>query len=228
MNLVQQTAASRHAFIDRPLIQEVLGSGASKDLYLDFLGQAYHHVKCTAPLLELAAARCGADDRPYQAALFEYVKEEYGHDEWILEDIEALGGDPEASRRSLPRFPCKVMVGHAYYLIDRVSPYALLGMIHVLEGMSVALASRAVERLRKTISGSTDAGFKYLTTHSDLDIEHIKFFEELICTIDPRHLPVVIDSACDFYRLYGAIFQDLDARRTPNTNGSLSNDLTRA
>jgi pyrroloquinoline quinone (PQQ) biosynthesis protein C len=220
MKLVQQTAASRQAFIDLPLIQEVLGSGASKDLYLDFLGQAYHHVKCTAPLLALAAARCGAEDRPYQAALFEYVKEECGHDEWILEDIEALGGDPEAAQQSPPRFPCKVMVGHAYYLIDRVSPYAMLGMIHVLEGMSVALAGRAVAAIRKTVCSSADAGFKYLTTHSDLDIEHTKFFEDLICTIDPRHLPLVIDSACDFYRLYGAIFDDLDARRTSNTNGA--------
>jgi pyrroloquinoline quinone (PQQ) biosynthesis protein C len=213
---------------NHPLFLEFCFGSGSKDLYLDFLGQAYHHVKCTAPLLALAAARCGADDRPYQAALFEYVKEECGHDEWILKDIEVLGGDSEAARQSSPRFPCKVMIGHAYYLVDRVSPYAMLGMIHVLDGMSVALAGRAVERLCKTIPGSADAGFKYLTTHSDLDIEHTKFFEELICTIDPRHLPLVIDSACDFYRLYGAIFQDLDARRTPNTNGSLSNDVTRA
>ena len=176
LKLVEQTTSSRQQLIELPLIQEVLRSGASKELYLDFLGQAYHHVKCTAPLLALAAARCAAEERRYQAALFEYLKEEHGHDDWILEDIEALGGDPEAVRRSSPRFPCKVMVGHAYYLVERVSPYALLGMVHVLEGVSVALAGRAVRAIRSSIPGSGDAGFKYLTTHGDLDIEHTKLF----------------------------------------------------
>ena len=69
LKLIEHTAASRQEFIELPLIQEVLRSGASKELYLDFLGQAYHHVKCTAPLLALAAGRCGGEDRRYQAAM---------------------------------------------------------------------------------------------------------------------------------------------------------------
>ena len=57
--LFQQTASARQSFIELPLIQDVLRNGASKGLYLEFLGQAYHHVKYTAPLMALAAARCG-------------------------------------------------------------------------------------------------------------------------------------------------------------------------
>lgn len=211
--LVQQTASARQSFIELPLIQEVMQEGASKELYLDFLNQAYHHVKCTAPLLALAVSRCSPDDKRYQSALFEYINEERGHEEWILEDIEALGGDPDSVRQSAPRFPCKIMVGHAYYLVDRVSPYGLLGMIHVLEGMAVSLASDAVRAIRKTMPDATESGFKYLTTHSDLDIEHTKLFEKLIDEIDQKYLPLIIESARDFYRLYGGIFQDLDIRR---------------
>jgi pyrroloquinoline quinone (PQQ) biosynthesis protein C len=218
--LVQQTTSARQGFIDLPLIQEVMREGASKELYLNFLSQAYHHVKCTAPLMALAASRCGSDDRHYQTALFEYIDEERGHEEWILSDIEALGGDQDAVRRSTPYFPCKIMVGYAYYVADRVSPYALLGMIHVLEGMAVALASNAVRAIRKTIPTACDAGFKYLTTHSDLDVEHTKFFEKLIDEIAPQHLPLVIESACDFYKLYGEIFQDLDSRRRTVANAA--------
>ena len=152
------------------LIQQAVRKGVSKDLYLDFLTQAYHHVKYTAPLLASAAGRCSVDDYVYQATLFEYIEEERGHELWVLEDINALGGDAEEVRKSAPRLPCKLMVGHAYYLIDRVSPYAMLGMIHVLEGMAVALASKAVSAIRSSIASTTDEGFKYLTTHSDLDI----------------------------------------------------------
>jgi pyrroloquinoline quinone (PQQ) biosynthesis protein C len=160
------------------------------------------------------------DDYVYQAALFEYIDEERGHELWILEDINALGGDAEEVRRSAPRLPCKLMVGHAYYLIDRVSPYAMLGMIHVLEGMAVALASKAVSAIRSSIASTSDEGFKYLTTHSDLDIAHAEFFEGLIDKIDRRHLPLVIGTAIDFYKLYGDLFRELDQRRAATSTAS--------
>jgi pyrroloquinoline quinone (PQQ) biosynthesis protein C len=211
--LLQQTASARQTFIALPLIQDVLRNGASKELYLDFLGQAYHHVGSTAPLLALAAARCGPEDQLYQSALFEYIAEERGHELWILEDIHAVGGDPEQVLRSAPRFPCKVMVGHAYYVIDRVSPYGLLGMIHVLEGMAVALAAKAVSALRQSIGAADGGGFKYLTTHGDLDVRHSALFEDLINRIDRRHLPLIIETTADFFKLYGDLFRDLDRRR---------------
>ena len=212
--LLVGTATAREAFIAIPLIQQVLKSGADRTLYIDFLGQAYHHVKNTASLLALAASRCGAEDQLYQSALFEYIEEERGHETWILEDIEALGGDAAAVRHGSPRLPCKVMVGHAYYLVERVSPYALLGMIHVLEGMAVALADNAVTKLRTTAGTSGESGFKYLTTHGGLDVEHTAFFANLIDRLGDRHLPVVIENAGDFYKLYGDIFRDIDLNRS--------------
>jgi hypothetical protein len=211
--LAAETAAARREFIALPLIQHVLANGAPGDLYVDFLGQAFHHVKCTAPLMARAASRCGAADRRFQSALFDYIAEERGHEEWILEDIATLGADADAVRNGAPRLPCKIMVGHAFYVVDHVSPYGLLGMIHVLEGMAVALASNAVRAMQRTVATSGDAGFKYLTTHSDLDVGHARFFEQLIDDIDPVHLPLVIECTRDFYALYGNLFRDLDGRR---------------
>jgi pyrroloquinoline quinone (PQQ) biosynthesis protein C len=212
-NLLSDTTPQRNAFIAIPLIQEVLKSGAPRALYIDFLGQAYHHVKNTAPLLALAAARCRAEDNIYQTALFEYIEEERGHEAWILEDIEALGGDAASVRHSAPRLPCKVMVGHAYYVVERISPYALLGMIHVLEGMAVALAGSAVAALRSSVGPSGEGGFKYLTTHGDLDVEHSALFADLVERLGARHLPVIVESTADFYKLYGDIFRDIDLNR---------------
>jgi pyrroloquinoline quinone (PQQ) biosynthesis protein C len=218
--LAAETAAARREFIALPLIQRVLANGAPKDLYVDFLGQAYHHVKCTASLMALAAARCGAADRRYQSALFDYIAEERGHEEWILEDIAALGASADAVRDGAPRLPCKVMVGHAFYVVEHVSPYGLLGMIHVLEGMAVALASNAVQAMRRTVAVSGEAGFKYLTTHSDLDVGHAQFFERLVDEIDPSHLPLVVESTRDFYVLYGNLFRDLDVRHRAAANAA--------
>jgi hypothetical protein len=64
-----------------------------------------------------------------------------------------------------------------------------------------------------------DEGFKYLTTHSDLDVGHAEFFQGLIEKIDRRHLPFVIETASDFYKLYGDLFRELDQRRAvPNAS----------
>jgi pyrroloquinoline quinone (PQQ) biosynthesis protein C len=210
--LVRDTGPARNSFVTIPLIQEVLRRGASREIYLDFLSQAYHHVKQTAPLLALAAARCGPQDWLYQSALFKYVEEERGHEEWILEDIGALGGEPEAVRAALPRLPCKLMVAYAHYVVDKISPYGLLGMVHVLEGMAVELAASAVSSLRTSIAPAGNGGFKYLTTHSDLDEDHSAFFADLIDKIDPALVPMISEMACEFYRLYGDIFREIETR----------------
>jgi hypothetical protein len=48
----------------------------------------------------------------------EYIEEEIGHEEWILDDIAAAGGDAEAARASRPELPAEVMVAYAYDLVQ--------------------------------------------------------------------------------------------------------------
>ena len=54
-DLQAATAADRAAYLSIPLIQDAVRNGASRALYVDFLTQAYHHVKHTYPLLALAS-----------------------------------------------------------------------------------------------------------------------------------------------------------------------------
>ncbi len=209
--LLQETAAARERFLSLPLIRHALAHGGSPEMYLDFLEQAYHHVKHTFRLLALAAAR--SDDERYRAALFAYMKEEYGHELWILDDIRALGGDAEAVRDGMPGHACEVMVGYAYHAIEHVSPFALLGMVHVLEGMSVQLAHKVADAVRRSLGQQGSEGFSYLDSHGALDTEHVEMFRRLINGISEQHtLDIIIDSARTMYRLYGAIFEELGER----------------
>src|ERR1700692_1722440 len=152
--LVTETADSRDAFFSIPLVRSTIRNGASRSLYLDFLTEAYHHVKHTFPLLALAASRT-ADDR-YQDALVEYMEEERGHEKWILDDIRTVGGNPESVRTGTPGIPCQIMVGYAYYAIEHISPYAFLGSVHVLEGISVMLADKLADAVKKSLSLESD------------------------------------------------------------------------
>jgi hypothetical protein len=209
--LMSETTGDREAFLAIPIVQHAIRDGASRDLYIDFLTEAYHHVKHTFPLLALAASRT-CDER-YQDALVEYMAEERGHEKWILDDIRTVGGNPDAVRTGTPGLPCQIMVGYAYYAIEHVSPYAFLGSVHVLEGISVLLADRLANAMKASLGQESDAGFTYLRTHGSLDTDHVAFFRKLVDGFDdPTTQRIVIDNAKIFYRLYGAIFHDLGAR----------------
>ncbi len=209
--LQNETQREREIFITRPLIQTAIQEGVSVDLYRDYLTQAYHHVKFTCPLLGLALSQCPVQDRDYRAALIEYIDEEKGHEEWILNDIEALGGNKDRVRNCAPNLPNKAMCAYVHYAITNISPYALMGMVHVLEGMSVVLADKAAETIRKTIAAENDEkGFSYLKSHGALDQEHVVFFENTVNKIQcPDAQQAVIDTAKMVYRLWGDMFDDL-------------------
>jgi len=206
--LLFETARDREAFLTIPIIRHAVVNGASRELYRNFLTQAYHHVKHTFPLLALAASR--TRDERYQDALFEYMREVRGHEKWILDDIRAVGGDTEAARNERPSLPCQIMVGFTYYAIEHVSPYAMLGSVYVLEGMSVLLADRLADALQSSLAIKDAAGFSYLRSHGALDILHVDFFKTLVNGFDDEATQtLVIENARIFYRLYGDIFRAL-------------------
>jgi pyrroloquinoline quinone (PQQ) biosynthesis protein C len=211
--LMADTAVERDGFRQIPIIQEVLRGGATRAMYLDFLSQAYHHVKHTFPLLALAATR--TKDLAYQKALLSYMNEERGHDEWILDDIHVLGGDAEAVRNGAPGVACQLMVAYGYYAIEHIDPYAQLGSVHVLEGMSVEFAELAANSIQRSLGAEGEGGFSYLRTHGALDIEHVAFFKALVDEIaDKRTQKIILDSSKMFYKLYGDIFREIGVRQT--------------
>lgn len=208
--LEKETSRERERFLAIPLVELAVRSGGPRSLYLAFLEQAYHHVKHTFPLLALAASR--TTDERYQDALVEYMEEERGHEKWILDDIRNLGGDDAKVRDSQPGAACAVMVGYTYYAIEHISPYAMLGSVHVLEGMSVRLADQLADAVKASFGAKSEEGFSYLRSHGSLDQEHVAFFRDLVNGFkDTETQRVIIDNSRILYRLYGAIFEDLGA-----------------
>lgn len=211
--LFAETRADREAFIATPVIQRALHQGVPAAMYVAFLGQAYHHVRHTCRLLSTAVARCTDRDQRYLNALLEYIDEERGHEEWILDDIAALGGDAEAVRAGQGEMPCRLMVAYVYYAIEHISPYAMLGMVHVLEGMSAALATAAAGTMRTTLATQDGRGFSYLSSHGSLDQDHVAFFRNLVNGIDdPAAQAAIVDTARVVYRLYGDMFRSIEAQ----------------
>lgn len=217
--LQQQTESEREYLLSAPLIKKALKGDMQLSEYVAFLCQAYHHVKHTVPLLMAAGARIPENKEWLRSAIAEYIEEELGHQEWILNDIAACGFDKESVRNSSPSLATELMVSYAYDTINRINPLGFFGMVHVLEGTSISIADKAANKIRESAHLPQNA-FSYLYSHGELDIEHVKFFENLMNKIDDTaEQQQIIHSAKRFYYLYGEIFRTLDpAISIPITN----------
>jgi pyrroloquinoline quinone (PQQ) biosynthesis protein C len=210
--LQSQTEPERQTLFTIPVIQDALRGNITVHQYVAFLGQAYHHVKHTVPLLMACGARLDGKHEWLRSAIAEYIAEELGHQEWILSDIAACGADPEAVRHARPAASTEMMVAYAYHQIDRLNPVGFFGMVHVLEGTSTALATHAAATIQGTLKLPPTA-FSYLNSHGSLDIEHVAFFKDLMNRLDDANdRQAVLHVAARMYGLYGDMFRALPTR----------------
>jgi len=208
--LQQATAIERGALLSVPIIGKALQGQVTLEQYIAFLTQAYHHVKHTSPLLMTCGGRVPESHEWIRTALAHYIEEEIGHQEWILNDIRACGGDAEAVRRGQPNMHTELMVAYAYDTIMRNNPCGFFGMVFVLEGTSIQLATHAAGVIQKSL-GLPNTAFSYLTSHGSLDLEHIDFFQSVVNKLErDEDKQAVIHCAKVFFHLYANIFRSID------------------
>ncbi len=212
--LVEETRDAQARFAMTPQLIAGLTGRISRADYIAYLSQAYHHVRHTVPLMQEARARL-AHDPMLIAALDDYIEEETGHEQWILDDIAAAGGDAAAVAASAPAPATAAMVDHAYRVIRTGNPAAFFGMVFVLEGTSIAMASSGASAVQQAL-GLPPEAFRYLTSHGALDQDHMKFFARLMNRIeDADDQAAIIAMARDMFALFGGVFAgiELEAHR---------------
>jgi pyrroloquinoline quinone (PQQ) biosynthesis protein C len=209
--LTEETQTERNYLLSAPIITRCFSSDFDLNEYVSFLNQAYHHVKHTVPLLMSVGAKLPESKEWLREAVAEYIEEELGHQEWILNDIEKCGFSKESARLGSPSTANDLMVAYAYDMVNRVNPLGFFGMVHVLEGTSISIADQAADKIQQKLQ-LPNAAFSYLRSHGALDIEHVKFFESLMDKItDKTEQDLIVKSAKIFYKLYGDIFHQLSA-----------------
>lgn len=207
--LISETAAERESLYGVPLIRDAAAGRISRETYTAYLEQAYHHVKHTVPLLMLCGARLDDQHEWLREAIAEYIEEETGHQEWILNDIAASGGNKEAARASAPNMATEMMVAYAYDYITRKNPVGFFGMVFVLEGTSIQLATNIAETLMNAL-GLPRKSFSYLLSHGTLDISHMQFFASLMNRVDSEDdKRAIIHMAKRMFVLFADMFRSI-------------------
>ena len=210
--LENTTARERAELAESAIVVDALAGNVTHAQYIEFLSRAFHHVKHTPSLLMACGARL-ADDREWlRAEVAEYAQEEIGHHEWILNDIAAAGGDAEAVRTSAPELNTELLVAYAYDTIMRRNPVGLFGMVYVLEGTSIRLATEVAQAVQNALHLPSNA-FSYLMSHGALDIEHMGHFERLMNRLDREDDRAAVEHCAKVcFRLYTNVLTGIESK----------------
>lgn len=205
--LVKQTESARAELYSVPQLVEGLQGRITRDTYIAYLTEAYHHVSHTVPFLMSMGAQIPQDKKWLHKAIISYLDEEVGHEEWILNDIEAAGGDKQKARTSTPNLETQILIAYNYDYIRRKNPIGFLGMVFMLESTSVQIANAGADAVKDKLD-LPDKAFSYLYSHGELDISHMKFFEETINKItNPEDQAAIVEVAQNTFRLFANVLR---------------------
>ena len=196
--------------------ERIWSSPHVRDLYPVYLATMHGVVRSAVPLIEAALERAEAlaPDDEIAAGLVPYfahhAPEERGHDRWLLEDLEALGGDPEEALRKIPSAHVATFVGAQYYWIRHVHPASLLGHMAVVEGYAPrpGFADRLCE-----LTGYPAEAFRAIRRHEKLDVRHREELYEAIDSLPltPEHERLIGGSALHTMRAAIDVFEEIHA-----------------
>jgi len=203
ISLIELTDANRRELETVPKVHAMIHHGLPLAEYQAFLRDLYHVVWHFCPIMAAAAARCSDQHRDVRFDLYARIEEEKGHEAWVLEDIEAVGGDVAAARANPPSAPVQAMIAFNYHGAERVHPCSVLGMLYMLEVVSSVYGGRVSDSIARALGRDVEAGgFKFLSSHALMDVDHMAKLNKLVKTIDdPLAQEAVVNSTrVNFYQ----------------------------
>jgi hypothetical protein len=169
--------------------------------------------------MEAACRRAGelSPSDPVAAGVADYlarhIPEELHHDEWLLDDMAALGASPDAVLRRIPSAAAASLVGTMYYWVLHAHPVAWMGYAAVVEGYppSDRLLLDVMER-----TGIPPEGFRTYLKHARLDPHHAREMDETLDALPLATEHSALIGVVAFHTMQGvtALFEGVTGNRT--------------
>jgi long-chain acyl-CoA synthetase len=103
----------------------------------------------------------------------------------------------------------QVLIAYNYDYLTRKNPVGFLGMVFMLESTSIQIAHKGAHAVKDAL-GLSEGSFSYLQSHGELDISHMKFYEETVAKIsDPEDQAAIIEVAQNTFRLFANILRTI-------------------
>jgi hypothetical protein len=184
-------------------------------LYREYIFRSYSVIRASVPLMQAAEKACQsaehAGDRVlkgFARYLHQHIPEETGHDQWILDDGEALGLNRESIHMRLPHESATQLVGVQYYWIHHYNPIALAGYIAAMEGNPDPVEFIEDVAARNKLSLKC---FSSLVYHARIDPQHKKDFDDVLdgLPLTAAHLELIGLSSLRTIRMMTGIMEGI-------------------
>lgn len=197
--LVTRTDEDRRGFEAHPAVVAAVADGMPVERYRALLLELFHVVWHFNPVCAAAASRMGSpSDEALQAIrhfLYEHMHEETGHETWVLNDLQAIGVAPEATRAHRPSADTLALNGYNFWAADRRHPASVLGMVYTLEVIASVYGGPFASAIRESLLLEGDAGVSFINSHATMDARHMAELRLVLNKLDgDAALDAVVES----------------------------------
>ena len=177
VELVTRTDEDRRSFETHPVVVDAVAQGMSVERYRALLLELYHVVWQFNPVCAAAASRMGSpvDEalQPIRHFLYRHMHEEAGHENWVLNDLVAVGVPIERTRVHGPGVHTLSLNGYNYWAADRRHPASVLGMLYALEVIASVYGGPFASAIRESLLLDGDVGVSFIASHATMDAQHM-------------------------------------------------------
>ena len=195
-DLVGRTDEARRAFETHPIVMDAVANGMPLQRYRALLLELYSVVWHFNPLCAAAASRVTDKHQQVRYHLYEHMHEEMGHEQWVMNDLDAVGVAADTVRAHLPLPYTQALVGYNYWSADRRHPCSVLGMMYVLEVIASVYGGSFSDAVRESLLLEGDRGVSFISSHATMDAEHMAELRTVLNTItDDEARDAIAESA---------------------------------
>ncbi|MFZ4403012.1 MAG: iron-containing redox enzyme family protein [Pseudobdellovibrionaceae bacterium] len=171
----------------------------NKDFYGSWLAQQYFLVRHTTRLICAYSLRVPLENQEDYKSTMHHLKEEGGHDQWILNDLNNLNLSI-GNYKSLPQ--TSALIQSQYYQINYEPPVSFCGYSQFLEVLAVLVAGSLADRVDRSFGKKASV---FLRGHSVVDQEHIVYGFKALSKINSFEKEKVIENLENCSELYNAM-----------------------
>ncbi|MDP3084975.1 MAG: iron-containing redox enzyme family protein [Rubrivivax sp.] len=181
--LVVRTDEARRQFETHPVLLAAVADGMSLPRYRALLLELYHVVWHFNPVCASAASRMPDSLRELRYFLYEHMQEESGHEQWVENDLDAIGVDRTVTRSHAPSADTLALVGYNHWAADRRHPASVLGMLYALEVIASVYGGPFSAAVKESLLLEGERGISFIASHATMDAKHMAELREIMVSV---------------------------------------------
>ena len=142
--------------------------------------------------------------------LYDHLHEEAGHEEWVVNDLRAIGVARETIQSYKPSMWTLGLIGYNYWAADRRHPCSILGMMYCLEVIASVYGGPFSTAIRDSLMLEGICGISFISSHATLDANHMATLRTAVdLLIDEGAKDSVLESAEVNFHYITKVFESI-------------------